>query len=294
MKYKYDYLPPVSVVVPVYNAQDTIKPCVDSILNLTYPKDRVEFIFVDNYSTDSTAEILSTYSSDIKVFRESKRGAAAARNKGIVSASGEVIAFTDSDCVVDKDWLLEIVQPLKDDTTGISGGRILALHPCHAIEKAGNLIHNHKIAFSYDIPYAISMNWASRKDVLVNTGMFDENFLRAQDSEFSLRIFKAGYKLIYCHKAVIYHRNSKTYYELFYKGYLGGFFGVLLFKKHRKYYENRGVKRFRKERFYAVFDYLKKIVNTKSSSNHKYLFVHHLGRMVGMALGSLRFRFLRN
>src|SRR5262245_6871280 len=96
-------LPHVSVVVPVFNAQQTIRACIQSLLRLNYPKPNLELIFVDNVSTDRTPEILRQYQPDIRILHQSKKGPAAARNKGILNAAAEIIAFTDSDCVVDPD-----------------------------------------------------------------------------------------------------------------------------------------------------------------------------------------------
>src|SRR5882724_8787927 len=87
-------LPNVSVIVPVYNAQETIRDCIDSLLELNYPKENLELIFVNNASTDKTHEVLKQYSNDIRIMYEAKRGPAAARNKGILNARGEVVAFT--------------------------------------------------------------------------------------------------------------------------------------------------------------------------------------------------------
>ena len=107
-------LPSVSVIVPVYNAEDTIKECVDSILSLNYPTDKLELIFVNNSSTDNTPIFLKEYDGRIKIFHERKKGPAATRNKGILNSYGEIIAFTDADCSVDKNWLKKIVKPLQD------------------------------------------------------------------------------------------------------------------------------------------------------------------------------------
>ena len=99
------YFPKASVVVPVYNGESVLEDCIGSLLRLNYPRDKVQLIFVDNRSTDRTAEILSRYQSQLSAFYESERGPAAARNRGLSNATGEVVAFTDADCVVDRDWL---------------------------------------------------------------------------------------------------------------------------------------------------------------------------------------------
>lgn len=101
--------PSVSVIVPVYNAQNTIGECVNSLLSLNYPKEKLELILVNNASTDDTPSLLEEYGDKIKIFNERKREPSSARNKGIIKSNGEIITFTDSDCKVDKDWLKKIL-----------------------------------------------------------------------------------------------------------------------------------------------------------------------------------------
>ena len=75
-------LPNVSVIVPVYNAQETIRDCIDSLLELNYPKENLEIIFVNNASTDKTPEVLKQYSNDIRILYEAKRGAGRRQKQG--------------------------------------------------------------------------------------------------------------------------------------------------------------------------------------------------------------------
>jgi len=91
----------ISVVIPAHNAAHFIKETLDSALAQTYPA--VEVIVVDDDSTDETAEIVQAYGKQIKLLRQQKQGAAAARNLGIRQAQGEYIAFLDADDL----WLPE-------------------------------------------------------------------------------------------------------------------------------------------------------------------------------------------
>lgn len=228
-----EHLPTVSVIVPVRNGGATLLPCLQSLLGLRYPAERLELIVVDNGSTDDTPAILAGFRDRLRVLDEPKRGAAAARNTGIRAARGDCIALTDADCVVDPDWLAELVQPLARPDVGVSGGRILSVEPGNRIERFGEKIHDHRRALEEFLPpYAISMSWASRRAVLLDVGLFDEALLRGQDVDLAWRIHAAGLRFVYRHDARIYHRNERTLRGLFAEGHTHGYFGVAVQRKH--------------------------------------------------------------
>jgi glycosyltransferase involved in cell wall biosynthesis len=212
-----------SVIIPVYNAEATIGECIRSLLSLEYPKDRLELIVVDNASTDRTRMILEGFGNQIRILSQVKRGAAAARNTGIRQASGACIAFTDADCKVEPGWLRHLLPPLGDPAVGITGGEILSARPCNRIELFGEKLHDHQRAMKeFVTPYAITMNWASRRAVLEEVGLFDEGLLRGQDVDLAHRIRADGYRLVYCPDAKVFHRNESTFRGLLVKGFLHG------------------------------------------------------------------------
>lgn len=103
--------PKVSVIIPVYNGSKTLKQCLESVLSQTY--NNCEVIVVNNNSTDDTEAIIKEFcagSESIKYVCERYRSRGAARNAGIKIATGEIIAMTDSDCVVPKNWLSELIK----------------------------------------------------------------------------------------------------------------------------------------------------------------------------------------
>lgn len=219
-----DRWPAVSVVVPVFNGAATIDECLRSLLASDYPADRLELLCVDNASDDDTGARVGRYAPRVRLLFEAKRGAAAARNCGIRAARFDRIAFTDADCTVDPNWLRHLVAPLADPTIGIVGGRILAHRPANFIERFGETIHDHRRAIEvFKPPYAITMSWASRRDVLEAVGLFDERLLRGQDSELAYRIGQRGLRLVYVDDAVVYHRNESSLWGLFHEGYVHGF-----------------------------------------------------------------------
>ena len=214
-------LPQASVIVAVYNGAATLRACLDSLLRLDYPADRVELLCVDNASTDATPRLLADYGSRLRVLCETTRGPAAARNRGLSVARGEVVAFTDADCAVDPGWLRHLVTPLTDPSVGVVGGKILSRRPCNLIEAFGERIHDHARAmYEFSPPYAITMNWASRRTVLEQIGRFNPTLLRSSDVDCSYRLVAAGYRLVYAPAAIIYHRNERTPWGLVHEGYV--------------------------------------------------------------------------
>ena len=203
--------PRVSVIVPVYNGERTIEECVESILGLSFPRSDVELLLIDNASSDNTATILNRYRDRAIILHERKRGPAAARNRGLKNATGDIVVFTDADCVVHRDWLSQIIAPLRDPVVGIVGGTILSMKPCNAVEEFGERIHDHRMAIEcYSPPYAITMSWASRRSVLEKTGPFDEDLLRCEDCDLAYRVVDAGYRIVHEPAAVVYHRNEQS------------------------------------------------------------------------------------
>jgi|SRR5437867_6170890 len=282
-------LPNVSVIVPVYNAQETIRDCIDSLLELNYPKENLELIFVNNASTDKTHEVLKQYSNDIRIMYEAKRGPAAARNKGILNARGEVVAFTDSDCVVDRDWLLNLIQPLRNCRVGIVGGTILSKRPHNAIEGFGEYIHDHNKAINeYKPPYAITMNWTSRLCVLKEMNLFDESFIRCEDVDLSYRILQSGYILAFQPQAIVRHRNESTYSGLFGEGILHGFHSVLAAKKHRDFVSSFYRKRSSRGSYVAIASSLMRYLSGEEPDHSIRYFIFNSGKKIGKIFGSIR------
>jgi GT2 family glycosyltransferase len=207
------------VVIPVRNGDATIDACLDSVLRLDWPRERLEVVVVDNDSTDGTAAILQRHARDVRLLHEPRRGVSAARNAGIRAARGGWIAFTDADCIVEPAWLASLVAPLADPTVGLVGGRILSVEPCNRIERFGERIHDQRRAIEdFDLPYAIGMNWASPRAVLDRVGLFDEALLRCEDVDLARRIGSAGYRMVYSDGACVRHHNERTFRGLFAEG----------------------------------------------------------------------------
>lgn len=270
-------VPRVSVIVPVYNGEATIEACVESILTQSFPVADIELLLIDNASTDTTAAILDRYSDRAVVLSEQKRGPSAARNRGLASATGDLISFTDADCIADHDWLARLIEPLDDPAVGIAGGSILAVKPCNPIEQFGERLHDHRLAIEYDSPpYAITMNWASPRSVIEKVGMFDEDLIRCEDCDLSYRIVAAGYRIVFASGAIVYHRNEESFTGLMAEAYAHGYHSIPLLRKHEEFVRNFVAESPPRQRPYA-------------ESDSTYWEVFKLGKATGKAVASLRY-----
>ena len=113
--------PFVSVVVPAYNAELTVCECIEALLNQSLCNEGYEVIVIDNNSSDDTARLINSYP-EIRYEFEAVKGPASARNRGLYVARGEIIAFTDADCVPSKTWLEDITRPFQNSDCDICGG----------------------------------------------------------------------------------------------------------------------------------------------------------------------------
>jgi cellulose synthase/poly-beta-1,6-N-acetylglucosamine synthase-like glycosyltransferase len=203
--------PFVSVIVPVRDGESTIADCLDSILATEYPADRREILVIDNNSSDGTAPLIRTR--PVTYLREAKRGVSNARNRGIAESNGEICAFVDADCLVEPQWLTELVRPFEDPEVGSVAGDLQHAPPATAAERqAARLLGNwQRFAFTSSPAYPITANAAYRRDVLERIGPFDPHMTRAQDVELGLRFQeRSGLRLAYAERATARHRHRST------------------------------------------------------------------------------------
>lgn len=206
-------LPFISVIVPVFNGETTLGMCLDSLEKLDYPKDNLEIIIVDNGSTDSSVSIANRY--DVTVLHEPiLKSSYAARNVGIRAAKGELIAFTDADCIVTPGWLKLLAAHWADDSIGCFAGEIEAYKPEDLIEKfsdrAGILRQNGTLSCPY-LPYTQTANSAYRKTVFDQVGLFDPEMTSGGDADISWRMQKQlGLKIKFIPEALVYHKHRTS------------------------------------------------------------------------------------
>jgi glycosyltransferase involved in cell wall biosynthesis len=237
--------PKVSVVVPSYNGDRTLKACLDSLQKLNYPD--YEIILVDDGSADSTRQI-AIASPRVRYFRhEQNLGLSVARNTGIAAATGEIIAFTDSDCRADEDWLYYLVGSLLSDEFVAVGGPNL-LPPEDSLTAAAVMVSPggpaHVMLTDRQAEHIPGCNMALYKWVLTAIGGFDPIFRCAGDDvDICWRLQHAGHKIGFNPAAFVWHYRRSTIRAYFKQQHGYGEAEALLVRKHPEYFNYLGASR---------------------------------------------------
>lgn len=226
----------ISVIVPVLNAERYIDACIESLINQNYPRNNFEIIIVDNGSSDDTAKMIKKYNGNIKLFNESKRGAYAARNTGIKHSHGEIIAFTDIDCIADENWLRELSKGFETKNIGCVVGSVKSFPGKSIVEiysKNKDILSQKTTIDSKFLPYGVTANASFRRDVFTKIGSFDEEFISGGDADISWRMqLNTDYKLIYIPESIVQHRHRTTLKNLFVQHFKYGVGSASLYYKY--------------------------------------------------------------
>jgi len=216
----------VAVIIPVYNAESTIINCLESVIRQNYSSN--EIIIVDNCSTDHSFELVRRYieNSDfpgIQLAREDKRGAAAARNRGVMLAKSEIIAFTDADCQALPDWVEKIVlafkeTPSADIVVGTASGaehKTVVDRLTYVLRYKAAMMSTQKFFDENSFfkgPIFATLNAAFRKSVFLKLSGFDESFGTAagEDTDLYLRALKEKMRIVFNPEIKVIHRERST------------------------------------------------------------------------------------
>lgn len=210
----------VSVIIPTWNGEKTIKACIKSVLSQTLKP--YEIIIVDNASTDGTAKEVSKVKSKLINLIENKKnlGAAGGRNTGLkkVSEKSDYAFLFDHDMVADKNMLAELVKTSQKFNSDLVTPKIYYLKPKNLIWAAGTdvnlwtgqvLFRGGKDTGQFDEEVEVGVAPAamliSRKILNKEIKFDQEIFAVWEDTDFSFKVKKKGFKIFYSPEAVAYH-----------------------------------------------------------------------------------------
>lgn len=238
--------PKASVVVCSYNGAATLRGCLEALEKLEYPD--YEIIVVDDGSKDNTQEILADFPS-VRNIKQVNKGLSVARNVGAAAAKGEIIAYTDSDCMPDPDWLYFLIQTLLSEPFAAVGGPNIsppAVDWIQASVAAAPGSPSHVLLNDKTAEHVPGCNMAFHRWALDMIGGFDAIYRKAGDDvDVFWRLIQLGQVIGFSPSAVVWHHRRFTVKAYFnqQKGY--GEAEALLRYKHLNYFDSSGSARWK-------------------------------------------------
>jgi GT2 family glycosyltransferase len=202
--------PRVSVIVCTFNGGSTLEQCLRSLLALNYPD--YEVIVVDDGSTDHTASILARFP-NVRAIQQANQGLSAARNVGLRAATGSIIAYTDSDCFADSEWLTQLIYQLNRSGAAAVGGPNLTpedgwLAACVAASPGQP---SHVLVSDQIAEHVPGCNMAFRREALEAINGFDPRYRKAGDDvDICWRLQQAGHWITFAPGAFVWHHRRQT------------------------------------------------------------------------------------
>ena len=218
--------PQISVIVPIYNGAADLPDLGSCLCSQTYPRDRVEYLLVDNNSTDDTAAQLQQLQAtgqalglQIQPLSEPHiQSSYAARNQGIRAATGEILVFTDADCRPHADWLVKLIAPFQDAEVGLVIGEIAALAGHSLLESYAEYRETLTQRYTYAhpfYPYGQTANLAIRQAAFAQAGLFRPYLTTGGDADICWRVQMAtDWQVFFAQDALVRHRHRSTLKDL--------------------------------------------------------------------------------
>lgn len=202
----------VSVVVPHYHDLRSLGLCLDALSHQTFPREGFEIIVADNASPEGREAIAAIIDGRARLVVVEERGAGPARNGGVLAASGDILAFTDCDCVPAPGWLAEGLAAL--DRYDFVGGAMEVLtgdppSPSEAFEQEfafDNKVYVERKGFT------VTANLFCRRSLFEKVGGFRVGV--SEDFDWCARATAMGFRLGYAPRAVVGHPARRNWDEL--------------------------------------------------------------------------------
>lgn len=217
------------MIVPTFNRAASLQRLIASFDALVWPNSiTAELVIVDNGSTDNTASVLARAAGEctkfsLKVLHEGRQGKSNALNRGLSSAQGKILLVVDDDVVVHPQWLAKHVESYRLTSFDAMQGRVLP-----GVDLDGRAADSAKLR-EYNIPIVdygetfrecrglTGTNMSFKREVFAKVGWFDARLGPgaagfSEDTQYSIRIRKAGFKIGYTPYAVVYHELSPARY----------------------------------------------------------------------------------
>jgi GT2 family glycosyltransferase len=207
----------IAVVIPTRDRASQLGHCLTSLAAQTYPNHAFEVIVVDDGGAQPLDAVVAAYVNrlQVRLIRQERGGAAAARNRGIAATRADVVAFTDDDCSPAPDWLAQLAQRFGNPRERLVGGRVVNALADNPFSVTSQVIHDlayaHHNTDSAGARFFATNNLAASHSGLVRLGGFDESFaVASEDRDLCARWHESGGELVYAPEALVVHAHRLT------------------------------------------------------------------------------------
>jgi mycofactocin system glycosyltransferase len=232
--------PSISVIIPVKNRPQDIRECLTSLDSLDYPKNKVEILVVNDGSTDSTRKMIQTFKIRA-IHLPQSIGASACRNLAAREADGDLLGFTDSDCMVHPHWLRELTPYFNEERVGIVGGGVTNFYHRSSLDRYEEIKSSLNMGpFPFRVEadqlsnaYVPSCNLIIRKRAFFDAGGFQEDLAVGEDVDLCWRTRKLGYHLLYIPRGKVEHKHRNHLLPMLMRRFDYGTSEAILYLRHK-------------------------------------------------------------
>ncbi len=225
--------PLISVVIPIHNAQEALGDCLDALERQTMPREKYEIIVVNDGPVDTAIETIADRHGVI-FLSQAQRGAAAARNLGAKQAQGDILLFTDADCIPESNWVEAMIAPFADqEIAGVCG--LVRTRQTGLVPRFIQLEYDYRyrnIARHTRIDFVNTGTAGYRKHVFMESGGFREHLLGAEDTELSFRLAGQGHKMVFAPEAIVYHSHPESILEYARRKHHYSYWRMIVYRRH--------------------------------------------------------------
>ena len=232
----------VSVIIPTFKRPPLLLKCLHQLVHQNFPKEKYEVIVItDGFDMETVTEVTEFFEQHISLnlschSLNEKKGPAAARNKGVHCAKGELIIFTDDDCLPQQHWITAYWNAYRssDKKDAAFTGKTIVPHSETPTDYEMNIANLQTAEF-------ITANCAITKTAFEKVGGFDENFSTAwrEDSDMHFKLIKASVPVHQIKNAVVIHPVRKAGWGISLKEQKKSLYNALLYKQHAALYKQR-------------------------------------------------------
>jgi len=205
-------MPFISVIVPVYNGIGSIQTLLNALSDQTYSSSCYEIIVVDDGSKDNTADFIKQIYPEIKTLTQDNGGSYKARNTGVSSSKGVVLAFTDADCIPAPDWIEKGITALTSHKVDIIAGGISMLfnNSNSAVEKYDANFGLNQEYYATTLGFGATANLFTYRKIFDDVSGFDDTLYSGGDQKFCNQAIACGARLKYSPDVLIQHPTRKS------------------------------------------------------------------------------------